>query len=253
MGPQLLLDKSTLQSLSYNEIWSVYRHYWVVFPPVLFIEVLGDLKKVATDPERSKRLVIKLSDKIQPVDSCFTAHYKIVLTANLFGNEIKTDGRPIKLGGIPIKDSRGLSAIFFEEGPEQKALGRWRAGEFSDAEHLLSERWRESTRMIDLAGWSRSKRNLPKVRSISELRNRALDICNYPKYQFENLQFLIFESRIPQRHAKEIVDLWLSKDMPLVKSFAPYAHYCLLVYTAFYLGLANRLIGTRSTNRIDLE
>ncbi len=41
--------------------------------------------------------------------------------------------------------------------------------------------------------------------------------------------------------------------MPLLKNFAPYAHYCLLVYTAFYLGLANRLIGTRSTNRINLE
>ncbi len=202
MGPQLLLDKSTLQSLSYNEGWCVNRHYWLVFAPILFVEVLGDLKKVATDPDRSKRIVTQIADKIQPVDSCFTAHYKVVLTANLFGNEVNTDGRPIKLGGTPIKDSRGRSAVFFEEEPEQQALGRWRAGEFSEAEHLLSERWRQSTRRIDLEGWSRSKRNLPKVRTISELRNRALDICNSPKYQFENLQFLI--SATVNRCVKEI-------------------------------------------------
>jgi hypothetical protein len=253
MGPQLLLDKSTLQSLSYEETWCAYRHYWLVFAPILFIEVLGDLKKIAADPERSKRLVTQVAAKIQPVDSCFTAHCKTVLTANLFGNDTNTDGRPIKLGGTPIKDSRGRSALFFEEEPEQKALGRWRTGEFSEAEHLLSERWRQSTRRIDLDSWTRSKRNLPKVRTISELHNRALDICNSPKYQFENLQFLIYESGIPEEHAKQIYELWLSKDMPLLKNFAPYAHYCLSVYTAFYLGLANRLIGTRSTNRVDLE
>ena len=97
------------------------------------------------------------------------------------------------------------------------------------------------------------KKNLPKVRTISDLRNRALEICDSPKYQLENLQFLMTEARIPEDDAKQIYNLWLSKDMPLLRKFAPYAHYCSLVYTAFYLGLANRLIGTRSTNRIDLE
>ena len=41
--------------------------------------------------------------------------------------------------------------------------------------------------------------------------------------------------------------------MPSLKDFAPYAFYCLKVFVAFYLGIANRLIGTKATNRIDLE
>jgi hypothetical protein len=42
-------------------------------------------------------------------------------------------------------------------------------------------------------------------------------------------------------------------DMPRLREFAPYAHYCLTVFIAFYTALANGLVGTRPTNRVDLE
>ena len=41
--------------------------------------------------------------------------------------------------------------------------------------------------------------------------------------------------------------------MPPLKFLAPYAFYCLKVFVSFYLGIANKLIGEKSTNRIDLE
>ena len=253
MGPQLLLDKSTLQSLSYDEAWCVQRHYWLVYAPILFIEVLGDLKKVATDPNRAKRIVASIAGKIQPTDSCFTAHYKMLLTANLLGNEVEMEGRPIKLGGTPITDARGQRAIFFDQEPEHEALRRWRAGEFSEAEEVLSNRWRQSTREIDLDSWARGQKTLPKLKSLSELRECALEICNSPEHQLENLRFLIAEARIPQNETTQIYDLWLNRGMPRLREYAPYAYYCLSVYMSFYLGLANKLIGTRSTNRVDLE
>lgn len=253
MGPQLLLDKSALQSLSRDESWCVNRHYNLVYPPILFIEVLGDLKKVTGDLIRSKQIVSQIADKIRSIDSCFTAHYKILLTANLFGHEVTMDGRPILLGGTQITDSRGRSGIFFEEEPEREALRRWGTGEFSEAEHLLSDRWRQSTRSIDLEGWLRSQKKFARIQSFSELRVCALQICNFPKTQLENLRLIISEAGITEHDATQIFNLWLSRGMPPLRSYAPYAYYCSLVYVAFYLGLASHLIGTRSTNRIDLE
>ena len=43
----LLLDKSSLQRLSHGELLRVGAHYMVMAPPVLFLELLGDLSKGA--------------------------------------------------------------------------------------------------------------------------------------------------------------------------------------------------------------
>ena len=45
MGPIIILDKSALQSLSYDEIYTLNRHYFLNITPVLIIEILADLKK----------------------------------------------------------------------------------------------------------------------------------------------------------------------------------------------------------------
>ena len=66
MGPQLIIDKSTLQSLSYNEVSNFNIHYYAVYVPTLFIEILGDLKKFQNS-EESKREVQKIAKKISGI------------------------------------------------------------------------------------------------------------------------------------------------------------------------------------------
>ena len=46
MGPVLICDKSTLQSLARDELSALRRYYSLTVPPVLVIEILSDLKKV---------------------------------------------------------------------------------------------------------------------------------------------------------------------------------------------------------------
>ena len=101
MGPQILLDKSALQSLSDDETWCLTRYYYVIYTSILFNEVLGDLTK-DEDNEESKRIVRQVSNKIKPVDSCFTTDYQILLEYNLLGNEIIMDGSPIRIDAIPV-------------------------------------------------------------------------------------------------------------------------------------------------------
>lgn len=229
------------------------RHYLVVYAPTLFVEILGDLKKIKGDDARSRTLVANLADKVKPLDSCFTAHHRILLHANLLGHEVTMDRRPVLLGGKDLNLPGLGPGTYFEEEPERKALRRWVAGEFTAAEHVLSEAWRLSTRSIDLSKWRGAGGGLPRVRSLAELKSAAWEFCDRPGYQFEWLRLLLAEAGIGEQSSTAIFNRWVQCDMPRLSTFAPYAHYCLTVFIGFYTALANDLVGTRSTNRIDLE
>jgi hypothetical protein len=252
MGPQLLFDKSALQGLSRAEVLTATTHYYLVYSPILFAEILGDLKKFSS-LDRQKQEVAKVTSKIQGGDSCFTAHYKTLLEMNLLGSHVQMDGRPILLGGTDVVDSLGRKGTFFEEEPERPALRRWLSGKMSDAEQLLSSRWRDSTRAFSLERLRSSSLRDPKIRDFQSLMSTTERLCNDGSRQLENLQWIIAEARIQERTGIAIFNRWLSCGMPPLEQFAPFAYYCLRVFAAFYLGLANDLLGTRSTNRLDLE
>jgi hypothetical protein len=252
MGPQLLFDKSALQSLSKNEAQTVATHYYLVYAPILFAEILGDLKKFRSVADQ-KREVHKVASKMPGGESCFTAHYKILLEANLLGHDIKMDGRPILLGGTDVTDSLGRKGTFFEEQPERDALRRWIAGKMSEAEGLLSKRWRESTRGFSLERLRSSTLRNSNIRTFESLMLAVENLCNDQSRRLENLQWIVAEAGIDKQAGTNVFNRWLELDMPSLKAFAPFAYYCLRVFAAFYLGVANDLLSTRSTNRLDLE
>jgi hypothetical protein len=252
MGPQLLFDKSALQALSQAEGRTAATHYYLVYAPILFSEIFGDLKKFAS-PDDQKREVAKVASKMPGGESCFTAHYRILVEANLLGEHVQMDGRPILLGGTDVTDSLGRKGTFFEEQPERSALRRWLAGEMSEAEALLSQRWRESTRAFSLERLRSSTLRDFRVRSLADVMVAAENLCIDRSRQFENLQWIVAESGVPEETATKIFNRWLALGMPPLSDFAPFAYYCLRVFVAFYIGLANDVLSTRSSNRLDLE
>lgn len=232
MGPQLLLDKSALQSLSYDEILCLSKIYYMVYVPVLFVEILGDLKKHPENEERSMKTVAYIASKIQSGSSVFTAHYKTLMFANLLGTTIETAGRPVRVGGHDVVDSNGKNAVFFDEEPEREALRRWMNSEFTEAEHALSKRWRDSTRAIDLEAWRKSFRGRLCATSLVDVKKDALAICLNPTIAFENLKFLLLESGVPEQEQLSIYSYWHKIGKPPLNQYASYAFYCLLVYVA---------------------
>ncbi len=252
MGPQLLFDKSALQALSQAEARTATTHYYLVYSPILFAEILGDVKKFPSADDQ-KREVSKVASKMPGGESCFTAHYKILLEANLLGQHVEMDGRPILLGGIDVTDSLGRTGTFFEEQPERAALRRWLAGSMSEAEELLSKRWRESTRAFSLERLRNSTFRNSDIQTFESLMLAVDNLCDDRSRQLENLQWIIVEAGVEEQTGIAIFDRWLALGMPPLKHFAPFAHCCLRVFAAFYMGLANDLLSTRSTNRLDLE
>ncbi len=137
MGPIIILDKSVLQSLSFEEIKFLRRHYLVNIVPVLVIEILGNLKKYADDEARSQDIVKQHADKFSPLDSVVNGSYQVLATASLLGAKFEMDGRPVVTGAISFTDSNGDRGVVVDERPEEEALRRWRRVSLQKPRKLL--------------------------------------------------------------------------------------------------------------------
>lgn len=238
MGPQLFLDKSVLQSLSEEEIWCLNRYYLVVYASVQFIDILL---------QKEEDGITEVAHKIQPTDQCFTMHYRISIAHNLLDRN-HPDRLPSRIDAILT----GQESLPFGVHPEKEALRCWNAGEASSAKQVLSERWCSSTRTIDLDKW-RKRYKFPSVTSFAELKSATLAFCDTSDLQQQaaNFEFLLDEADLACI-SEPIRERWFECGMPPLKEFAPYAYYCLTVFTAFYTAMANGLIGTR-ISRVALE
>ncbi len=238
MGPQLFLDKSILQSLSDEEIRCLNRYYLVVYTPVQFIDILL---------QKEEGEIAKVAHKIQPTDQCFTMHYRISVAHNLLDRN-HPDRLPSRIDAI-LTDQKSLP---FGVHPEKEALRCWKVDEFANAKQVLSERWCSSTRTINLDKLQKGF-NFPSVTSFTDLKSATLAFCDTVDLQQQsaNFEFLLDEADL-LGISDVIRDRWFECGMPPLKEFAPYAYYCLTVFTAFYTAIANGLIGIR-TSRVVLE
>ena len=99
MGPILLVDKSTIQGLSPDEVRTLTWHYSTVVCPILMRELLSNLAKGRDRVETERRLAA-LAAKVgapgfHPVVDAFS-----MAAANLMGHELPMDGRIPMAGGV---------------------------------------------------------------------------------------------------------------------------------------------------------
>lgn len=157
MGPGLICDKSTLQSLAQDELNTLRKYHTLIVPPVLVMEILGDLKK-ETQPGSGQREVRILSGKILPASSTVHTNFRTLVSGETLGHRFPMDGRPVIGAGKQLVSPEGKRGVLIEEPPESKAMLRWQVGDFNSAEELFAEAWRTSTKSIDLEAMQRSLR-----------------------------------------------------------------------------------------------
>ncbi len=255
MGPTILLDKSTLQALSWKELHFLYAYYYLNIPPVLIIEILGDLNKFSDDKIHAESEVKKNAEKLYSIaDQEINIHYSLLAIKSLLGNYVEMDGRPI-IGKIPFIARNG--AMLLEESPEERELKSWQNGEYSGTEQIIAKRWRETTRGYDLDLF---KKNLKKIRkktrkvnSVNDLKILVEELLDIPSNQIYYLRWTIQNLDLVGGLEKTVLERWQKSNYRTFKSFAPYAYYFYKVNFAFELGLLNNLFGTKSTNRVDIE
>ncbi len=257
MGPIIILDKSTLQSLSDDERLMLNKYFILNIPPVLVMEIWGDLAKPDKPGAISKDRVQNLAAKSHQGTFAINAHFAHRIIASLQGENISMHRKIMLPGGRASVTDSGKKGFIFEETAEERQINRWKAGDFEPDEKDIAEQWRYASKAIDLEGlktrWSKKFKSLVQLKSLD-------DVASYVDRYFANedshLDFLIQlieDFRIPQEESSKILLRYeRSNNMPL-SAFAPYAYYCLRVRTFFFFALMYDLVGTRATNMIDLE
>ncbi len=256
MGPSIVLDKSSLQTLSLAEIAALKRFYSVTLIPTLVIEILADLKKTSTGDRTPEEEVVQLANKLSQMDSAINIHHFELIVGSLLGRPVPMSRRPIVPAGKYVRAADGKIGVVFEETSEERAILRWQDGLFSDAEAAVAEQWRHATKSIDLEGFKNSYKatgSFRDCRNLEEIVTRIDEYLHHNDSQSELLKMILLEFGIEPRLASIIFMRWEGLPTRSVSSFAPYALYCFRANIVFYLGLALNLVGTRPTNRIDLE
>jgi hypothetical protein len=160
--------------------------------------------------------------------------------------------------GELLNAPNGQKVIKIHPSLEADALDRWKEGNFTEVDKLISKFWREQTTrpniLIDLQKYLRSEG--PEFKNLETQE----DILNLINIAFENrelhvslLDMVIKEFGIPQSSASEIFYRWETSVDKDLRKFAPYSFFCLTVKILFNICLLKNIIGPRATNLLDLE
>lgn len=248
-----MLDKSSLQSLSHDELDLVRRYFFLVVPPVLLVEILGDLKRES--PKKAHPSVVGLARRIVPGASLPILNgFQELISAEIGGVRIQMDYRPTILGGRSIMAESGERGRVLDVQPEAQILMKWQQGRFEEAEEILAERYRKTLRSMNV-----------------EALRKELHAEYSPRLHLESLrgtaEFVgdLIESGEPRKLLcwffndafgdDKLLSNALSKvpEGTRLSARLPYTTFCLRLSLIFHFGLAFNLVSSRPSNRIDLE
>jgi len=253
VGPVILFDKSTLQSLTLDETVWLDAFYSPVITPLFFVETLADLEKEVQGGRTPEQVVGNLSEKT-PDEGTPNVHHIHICTSELLGHPVEIRRFPIVGRGERVA-SGGRTGVVIKHPPEMEALDRWKRGQFLEVEREFAKEWRSALTGIDLDATFREGRAIVaregRPKDLAETRAMAVTLLDKPgsRYARDGLRTLV----VPEGVRREIAGRWKLHDAGPISKIAPYTAYVLTVDLFFTIALGADLIGReRPTNKIDM-
>ncbi|MCK5450798.1 MAG: hypothetical protein KAI70_03425, partial [Candidatus Omnitrophica bacterium] len=256
MGPMLIFDKSTLESLNPDEALWLDTFFSANITPLFFIETLADLEKEIRKKRTAEDVVGSLAYKTPDMSSCPNVHHTSLLVGELsgLGKFEMGDGRPVVSGG-QMKELGGKTGVVFELSPEAEAFGRWQKKEFLDIERLNAKAWRRALTNINFEEKYKSFQMffpLGKPKTLVDVK-KFVDFYLDGPDQEKTLIFGLSLLDLPQHLQIETIARWNFSEKPKIRQFAPYFTHIFSVDLFFYFAIASDLIGRgRPSHKIDL-
>lgn len=252
MGPILIFDKSTLQSLSIDEAVWLDTFYYANITPLFFVETLADLEKEVAAGRTPEQVVGGLAEKTPIRGGGPNVHHGALCLANLLGDPVLMDNRILLAGGrCVIADGR--RGVIFERPPEMEALERWKQGEFLDVERLFARAWRRALSELDLANTTARLIGGARIRDLADAKRAAEEFVRQDRERYGVLSFALDRLQIPNQFRGDIIRRWKAEGGPRLVDYAPYAAYVLTVEMFFSLAMGAGLESTeRRSHKIDL-
>lgn len=256
LGPILIFDKSTLQSLNVDEACWLDNFYRANITPLFFVETLADLEKEVARGRTPEEVVGNLAYKTPICGALPNVHHASIGVADLLGQRVEIRGVPIIAGGIPLTtgDRRG---VLYKQPPEMEALNRWQKGEFLYIERLFAKLWRRALTGLDLETsyyhFGRFFTGVGKPRQFPDVKALVDQLLRQDGRRYEMLRLACNLLGVSDGVGRRIIARWKAQGGPYIPDFAPYAAYVLSVDLFFFLSLAADLISRkRPSNKIDL-
>lgn len=255
MNPRIIIDKSILQSMSEQEFVPLDKHLFVIVPPILIKEILGNLAK-DSDTKAINR-VRSLANRIRGVNSHIVENYKHLLAFALLGNEPPMDGRIIAPYKTAIS-SKGYVGSIVGDTPDDEAVFRWQQQDFTTGEKSWAHFWRNINRPVSGNSYITKLKDvgveIPQLKNDDQLKNIVDEVLANKKAQSKLFYILFDISKLPFPIQSQAIDRWFYQGQPLFKEFSPYATFCLKAILLLTIGLTNPQIFRRDKNNIkDLE
>lgn len=256
-GISLLLDKSAFQSLSEAEMLLTKQYFRLNIPPILVLEVLGDLKKEFKNQTGQTR-VQNFAGKLSSFGTSTNAHFKNLILSELLGDVEIGFYHPVVDTGELLRSTDGKHGILIQPSQERQLLDRWRDGDFSELDMQMSDIWRTLTtdpsRIQELIKyWKKISPDAKVLKTLDEVEFLVHHLLTVPSGLTDCLYMLLSEFEIPTNVAGSIFYRWETFNEKDLFKFAPYSMFCLRVRIFFNIALQLQLIGSRATNLLDLE
>lgn len=256
MGPNLLFDKSFLQSLNIDEAVILDQLFSCLVTPLFFAETLGSLAKESDRQRSPEAIVASLAEKTPVAHSYVNAFHSRLIFHELLGMDVEMARRPAIAGGVPVT-VEGEAGIVYDKSPEVEAFERWQLGHFSAVERIIASAWRSQLGTIDLPGIAQAFKSMLKKearpKTHEQAKTLAQAIIDAPGHSYKGLILACSLLELPPETLGKVVKVWKARGRKRFSEFAPYAAHCLLVDLYFYLALSNGLISDqRASNRIDI-
>jgi hypothetical protein len=258
IGPSLIFDKSTLQSLDPDEAMWLDNFYTANITPLFFVETLADLEKEVRTGKTPEQIVGNLAHK-SPEMGCVNTHHENLLRGELTGQGTidMITGRPILSGGQAMKLGNE-TGIVFNEPPEIEAFKRWQKHQFLEIERTIAKKWREGLKSMDSAQICQAFQGffdtLGKPKDLNELKTLVDRIIDNPKIK-EILNFGLSVIGVVPEAREEVFQTWQASGGKPIREFAPYFVHVLSVDLFFYLGTAANLFSSfrhSQTHKVDI-
>jgi hypothetical protein len=259
MGPTILLDKSTLQSVGGRGIRELGRYFYVTVPLVLALEVLADLEKAERKQRSPREEVQVLAKKLFSLGgkAFVNVDFRDACVHELLGGAVPMRRVAVVGGGRAVQTKDGRRGAYLPHQPALDAAMRWSSGQFSDSERLIASEWRARLKSFDPDSFRRSLP--PLVKKATTLDDASHDVEQMLADDEGRRVFIRWLIRlISPGPVHAVIEewafrRWAARGYARLDAFAPYSMHCIRVMLLFHLAFANGLISTTRSSWIDAE
>jgi len=249
IGPTLILDKSTLQSLQIEEARWIGHHFHVNLIEPLYVEIIG--ASTATDRRNPIGDIVSLSKKLLEMVPGIApnARHRELILGELFGHlNLQLDGRIILEDVQTVRLPNGRLAQFQPEPPHFEALRRLARGKLSERELKGASSLRDFIANVDLNRIKEVMQEVPGLKLGNLVEVLALVDRLFAQLKpFEVLKKILDDLHVTQEHHDVVLKRWRAMSAPPVSEFVPYSHFIWRFDRFFDLSIGVGLISTKDS------